>query len=294
MIRNKFLVYALKKLKKLKATKVGGYLYTRVIPQKTILVKCGKHRLYIDGKDEGLSPYLYLKGKFESPVVKVLKEFIKPGMSVVDLGAHIGYMTLIMADLVGENGKVYAFEPNPKNFELLKLNSSLNNYKNIILINKAVSNKTGQDVLKMDYLNSGAHSLNSLNVPNFKGDEVCIDTVSLDDYFNGKNIDFIKMDVQGWEGQVLRGAKSVLKRRGILILMEFWPQAIQNTSINPAEVLRDLVNKYNFDIRIIDNKDKLLNTDEKMIMDYCNKNVVPSFLTGKMKGEVNLLLQKKA
>lgn len=79
--------------------------------------------------------------KFET---EIFKKEIKKGDKVLDLGANIGYYTFLAAQLVGEKGKAFDFEPKPTNFSLLKMNIETNSYKNVITIQKAVSDKTGK------------------------------------------------------------------------------------------------------------------------------------------------------
>ena len=72
----------------------------------------------------------------------MIKQEVKEGNNVIDIGANIGYFTLLFAKLVGPNGKVFAFEPDPTNFSILKKNIEENNYDNVILSQKAISDKT--------------------------------------------------------------------------------------------------------------------------------------------------------
>ena len=85
-----------------------------------------------------------IKPTHEQFETEVFKKEIEKGDTVLDLGSHIGYYTLIAAELVGEKGKVFAFEPEPTNFVLLKKNIKINNYQNVIPVQKAVSNKNGK------------------------------------------------------------------------------------------------------------------------------------------------------
>lgn len=86
---------------------------------------------------------LLVKGVYEPKTTSLFKKVIREGDIVVDVGAHIGYYTLLASRLVGDTGKVYAFEPEPRNYDLLLKNLELNNVKNVVAIKKAVSNKKG-------------------------------------------------------------------------------------------------------------------------------------------------------
>ena len=99
------------------------------------------HRMFLEPAD-GLE--FLIKPTHEQFETEVFKKEIEKGDTVLDLGSHIGYYTLIAAELVGEKGKVFAFEPKPTNFVLLKKNIKINNYQNVIPVQKAVSNKNGK------------------------------------------------------------------------------------------------------------------------------------------------------
>ena len=98
------------------------------------------HEMYLDTSD---SLRLSTNDVFEPYTTQVIKQNISSGDIVIDIGANIGYFTLIMAKCIRENGKVFSFEPEPKNFELLKKNVEINNYSNVILEKKAIGKKTG-------------------------------------------------------------------------------------------------------------------------------------------------------
>ena len=96
-------------------------------------------------------------GDFEK---EVIEKQIKKGDVILDIGANIGFYTLIMAKLVGEKGKVYAFEADPTNFEILKKNVEVNGYKNIVLVNKVVSNKNEKIKFYVDRGNTASPRIN--------------------------------------------------------------------------------------------------------------------------------------
>jgi FkbM family methyltransferase len=180
---------------------------------------------------------LLIHGIYEPLETELVKKEIKKGEVVLDIGANIGYYTLIFAKLVGEEGKVFAFEPDPTNFSLLKKNVELNGYKNVVLVQKAVSNKTGKIRLYLSKDNRADHRIYN------SGDgrqSIESEATRLDDYF--KNYDgkiaFIKMDIQGAEGGALQGMFNLLKKNNVKIAMEFCPIGLKRFGMEPEECLK--------------------------------------------------------
>lgn len=191
------------------------------------------HKMFLDLKDAlGLSVRAY-----EPLETEFVKKEIKKGNVVLDLGAHIGYYTLIFAKLVGENGKVIAFEPDPDNFALLEKNVKVNDYQNVTLVQKVISNKTGKAKLYLSEVTPGHRIYNSVD----SHQSIETETIRLDDYFknyDGK-IDFIKMDIEGAEGEAIQGMTSLLERNeNVKIMTEFWPSGLEKSGIGPEECLR--------------------------------------------------------
>jgi len=221
------------------------------------------HKMFLDPIDTlGLS----LRGYYEQYETEIVKGEIKKGDVVLDLGANIGYYTLIFAKLVGESGKVFAFEPEPANFSLLKKNMEINGYNNIILIQKAVSDRDKIIKLYLHKYNKGAHTIyKSYDNQEF----VEIKTVKPDDYFenyNGK-IDFIKMDIEGSEGLALQGMSKILeKNKNIKIFTEFNPSLLKNCGTEPENYLNLLIQQgfKLYHINEEENKLNFITADELM------------------------------
>lgn len=199
---------------------------------KTNYAEIGDHKMILDDKDSlGLS----LNGIYERQETGFVQSKIKPGQTVVDIGAHIGYYSLIFAKLVGSSGTVYAFEPDPTNFSILQKNIKLNGYNNIIAINKAVTEKTEKLNLYVSDGSAGDHKT-------YNSDEnrktIQIDGVALDDFLKDKKVDFIKMDIQGAEGGALKGMATLLQNsKNIQVISEFTPAGIIKYGMEPRAYL---------------------------------------------------------
>jgi FkbM family methyltransferase len=234
---------------------VYRFLYRTTRPKGTILIDVQGIKLYVNTKDQGIVPYLLTKKVFEEFETELLRTQVKPGMTVVDIGANVGYYTCLAARLVGTKGKIYAFEPEPNNYEMLLKNITLNQYQNVIPIQKAVSNKTGKTKLFIDKNNFGAPSLSEGNITS-RGGFVEVETLTLDTFFQGPNMnrpDFIKIDAQGGEGLIIAGAKQVLQNRPLKIIIEFWPYGLLQMGNEPLLLFDDLIN-YGFSIQMINGK----------------------------------------
>jgi FkbM family methyltransferase len=229
---------------------VAGKLLRRWLG--TTLAVVDGHRMFLGERDAlGLSIF----GVYEPLETELVKKEVRKGDVALDIGANIGYYTLILARLVGDGGRVFAFEPDPDNFALLKKNVETNGYKNVVLVQKAVSRQTGQARLYLSPTRALDHRIFD------SGDgrqSIAIEAVRLDDYFqnfNGK-IDFIKMDVQGAEGGVIQGMLGLLrKNHDVKITMEFSPFSLRKSGTAPADCL-NLLTGLGFKLFEIDERRK--------------------------------------
>jgi FkbM family methyltransferase len=144
-------------------------------------------------------------GSYEYEKQKLFEKVIKKGSVVLDIGAHVGYYSLLAAVLVGRDGLVYAFEPIPRNLNFLKRHSEMNKFNNIKILDIAVSDHQG-----MIHFEEGSHS--TMGHISSSG-KIQVATNSLDNLVSQKTIiapDFIKIDVEGAELSVLQGGKELL------------------------------------------------------------------------------------
>lgn len=232
------------------------FLYRQWVPRNQLSVDAQGHKLFLDSADMGVARNLLLsRGKWEEAETHLFSSLVKEGMTVVDIGANIGYYTLLAARLVGPQGKVYAFEPSQENFALLSRNVEANGYKNVVLVPKAVCERSGTARLRLDRESSGNHSLSGIRG---EGASAEVETVSLDDFFSSvhERIDVIKIDAEGAEVAILQGMLATLARNPDLVLFtEFFPRAIQAFGYQPEEYVRHLAS-FGFRIYPIDHGEK--------------------------------------
>ena len=168
-------------------------------------------------------------GLYEWPEISIMKPFVFPGKTALDVGANNGVYSLVLSgDTSPANqgeyskGKVYAFEPHPENFKRLVKNINLNNKKNNIICHQIGLG----DIKDTGYYrdadlssNSGGYGLNKSDSNGLK-----IETTTIDEFvteFSISNIGFIKIDVEGWEDKVLKGGNNSIKRYKPNMLIEF-------------------------------------------------------------------------
>jgi FkbM family methyltransferase len=198
------------------------------------------HEMFLDPTDAIVSPFLLRDGYFEPYETSLIESRVKPGDVVLDIGANIGYYTLILARLVGESGRVYAFEPDPANFLLLKRNVRANGYRNVVLVKKAVADASGPLALHICPDNKGDHRIYDSNDDRAT---IPIEAITLDEYFadDPGRLDFIKMDIQGSEGRALRGMAGLLGRYPeVKMITEFWPAGLRRSGVEAKDYLDDL------------------------------------------------------
>lgn len=161
----------------------------------------------------GVSRDLAISGTREEQLVHVLKNTIKKSDIVLDLGANIGYYTLLMANLVGSDGFVYAVEPAIENYELLKQNVALNNFQGRVeTFQMGISNKKGVEKLYLSEY-SNMHSFIS-NVEFSRKQYVNIDVVDLYSFLKDKpEVSLIRMDVEGYEVEILEGLQRAIEEK---------------------------------------------------------------------------------
>jgi FkbM family methyltransferase len=176
-----------------------------------------------------------LMGKAER---RLLRQRVAPGMRVVDIGANVGLYSLLLAGLAGPAGQVYAFEPEPSLFRTLAHNCRRSGLGNLTLFNQALGDRAGQVGFYRSIFNSGDNRLGDFG---WQGQGVQVEMVRLDDALPERCIDFIKMDVQGYEMRVLRGMEEVLRSSPRLeIYFEFWPAGLRAAGTEPGELLDHL------------------------------------------------------
>ena len=189
--------------------------------------------------DRGISNVLYQKGYREKAFMSILKRTIYEGMVCMDLGANIGFTTLPMLRNVGNSGKVYAIEPDPRSYSLLRTNVGQNNFNDRCEFTKCIiSNET----VEKEFWLSSQPNLSSVQKTPKSTKKINIQSFTLEDFLKDRNyVNFIKMDVEGHEVKILEGGLEYFKKnRGATnILLEVHPKFY-----NDENSLADILEKY--------------------------------------------------
>ena len=248
----------------------------------TVEVETTFARLLLDEADQVVTPALVATSGWEPGETALLGARIKPAMTVLDIGAHVGYFTCLAARLVGPRGLVIALEPNPRNFDLLAANVWRNGFTNVVCFPWAAGPEHGFADLFLSATNGGDHRLYGSDE---RRDVVRVRVAALDAIEALRPpVDVVKIDVQGAEEGVVRGMRSLLSRSpDVLVTLEFWPAGARQFGSD----LKSLLGYYRslgFEIRV-----QL--PDEKGLLDLTDAEIFAHCAAGDGDGHVNLVLE---
>lgn len=161
-------------------------------------------------------------GRWQGLETRLICSLVRSGDHAADAGAHIGYFTVILSIRVGPGGRVTAFEPERRNYELLKANCILNGCANVDLRPLALGARAERAHLYLGRDNLGDHRLH----PVADREACAVDVVRLDDCLRGHRLDFLKLDTQGSEAAILSGAVETIRANAdrLICLMEVSPR----------------------------------------------------------------------
>ena len=201
---------------------MGAYLFWYLKKftsrERKFLRYLNNYKMYLNLDDPGLSTTIGRGGDREKDQAKVLMEELKEGMAVLDIGANLGYYALMEAARVGAQGKIYAVEPVPSNYQFLTENIRLNNFNDRVeTFNLAISNQKGKQKLflsKLSNLNTlfpeGTSCKQSMT-----GETIDVETMDLGFFLIGKRpIDLVRMDIEGAEVEVFQSLVQLLEKNG--------------------------------------------------------------------------------
>ncbi len=172
------------------------------------------NRMILDlGNDEGISRELALYGVHERQSTAQIRCIVKKGMRILEVGANIGYYALLEGRLAGSDGFVDAIEPSPYNFELLTKNANLNPDVRMELRQAAFGAEKGRATFYVAKKSNLSGLIERDDAKDMYTDRIEVDVLTLDEYMKEKSADLIRMDVEGYEYEVLQGGKQMLRER---------------------------------------------------------------------------------
>lgn len=214
-------------------------LYIRIQKKEIIQVTIPLDaQLKVYSTDIGVGLPLLLKGTYEPKETQLFLDSIHNGNIIFDIGANIGYYTVLASKKAGQRGKVFAFEPDRQNLSLLKENLSINDCKNVTIIDKALTDQNTKLAFHEEPYNKGESAISYEKSGKYS---YTVEGISLDTFISQEkisHIDVIKMDIEGAEIGVLKGAKTFFtKIKGAKLFIEYNPSSIKRYGNSPGTML---------------------------------------------------------
>jgi FkbM family methyltransferase len=219
-----------------------------------LVVDHGKYKfIFYGGGDRGEILYHAFWDKMFSEEIQKVKKYIKLGDTVIDVGGNLGFFVLILNELVGETGNIYTFEPSKNMKERLEKTIEINNIQNITILNLALGESEGSTTLHYNPKQTGLSSI----VTNFEKSSINeeIQITRLDKFSENirGRVSFLKIDTEGYEPQVLNGARKLIFRDKPTIYIELGGD-YQTSSAEALKVLKELnydCEAFNVDLKYV-------------------------------------------
>jgi FkbM family methyltransferase len=239
-------------------------IYFGLAPRRPFVMRTRHYRLMAHPQKGTLTRAVIRRGHWEPQETDAFIGCLQPGAFIVDVGANFGHYAMVASKFTGPDGLVVAFEPHRATFALLQENCALQACQNIKPVQAGVAAENGELALTGDTANPGGHSFVAANVYGH-GDTEHVPVHALDSYLTdhhpGRKLDVIKIDVQGLEGQVIRGAAETIERDRPILFIEISPVPMRNA----GEDYRDLLHFFEqqrYTVHLLDQTDgRLMRVD---------------------------------
>ncbi|MGA1869109.1 MAG: FkbM family methyltransferase [bacterium] len=236
------------------------------MPHKDIIVSSHGLQILVRNPHESfIGRCIYLNGVWEKEVTEFILSRIKPGFIVLDIGADIGYYTLLFAKLVGPSGHVVSFEPIPKAKWYLDKNIEINKFNNVTSHSFALFDKKGyvclEDPFHTSKINPSKQNISSNDIRvEMKVFDECAAEMGI------TQVNLVKIDVEGAELNILRGMRNTLQEQHPALLVEVHPQQIQTFNFSAPDII-DFLSELNYQIEPVDKP--AINFDQGNITIFC-------------------------
>ncbi len=196
-------------------------------------------------------------GTYEQEIADYLSKTLRPGMTVLDIGAHVGYFSLLAGKYVGPTGKVWSFEPDPANRTMLERNIEANGMADLVsVVPLAVTSAAGERVLYRVARDTGGSTVYPRQ--DTLSEQIAVKTTSLDVWSDSKDwppVDFIKIDAEGAEGAILTGMTELLRHNmNVVIVLEFQADGLEAAGQDPTDFLTRLLDVFPGRVELLDDR----------------------------------------
>jgi FkbM family methyltransferase len=249
-------------------------LTVKVLPKSKLLIKDFDNdlKMYVN-LTEHIGSQIFWFGYYDEVQLRVLEKFLKPQTVFVDVGANIGEFTIFAAKRVTQ-GRVITFEPVPFLFGELKANVEINKFKNVELINKALSDRSGVVPIFNERSQSFDDNIFTL-APGPNNRLVAqVETIRLDDYIGSKQINVMKIDVDGSELAVLKGGIETIQRCHPIIFIEVCEETSRAAGYEQAEIL-NFLDKLGYEFKVISSSGEIHPILSQELTSYQNVVCIP-------------------
>jgi FkbM family methyltransferase len=232
----------------------GGRVLTRTV---------GGFKMYVAANDVCISPHIILDGVWEEWTEASLRRVVKRGMRVLEIGANVGYFTLLMARLTGPSGSVYAFECDPELAQIAEDNVEINGYAGRVTIDRrAVGQTAGSAQFRRAQRHRGGGTLvaDLQQIPQLREAEresLAVEVTTVDALTEqlGRTFDFVKIDAEGAETWILNGGTKLFANvaQPLMVMIEFCPSFLREAGYDPAAELRRFA-QWQFKVQRLDSR----------------------------------------
>lgn len=217
------------------------FLFYLLSPRQPFVMRIRDYRLIAHPRKGSLTRAVIRRGYWEPLETEIFLSLLRPGALVIDAGANFGHYALTATNAIGPQGLVIAFEPHPEPFALLGMNRKLLPRDNLMAVQAGLGSSDGTMEIHTDSANPGGHSFYAWNLREADGTSHRVPVHALDSFLSERGLDravgVIKIDVQGHEMEVLRGAVRTIERDQPAVLCEVTPEALRRAGSGVEEIL---------------------------------------------------------